>query len=117
MKKINWKQVGNVAKDVCVTVGTLAGTGLLIGAAAALQGKLENGMTVDRTHEVLTGSYDNAVKAIMNSDMMSYYKVEAVNSLKKDGDPDYYKAVISVVSNSETMDYYRAKLVQDLKTK
>lgn len=110
MKKINWKKVGETTWDVCTAVGTLAGIGLLMGVTGILQDKLEIGVT---KQEVVTGTYDNAVSAILNSNMMTSYKVDAVNLLKKDGEYSYYKAVIGVVQ-SDMMSSYKIDMIRSL---
>lgn len=57
--------------------------------------------------------YDDAVKAIMNSNMMSSYKTEAVSAVKRDGTPDYYRAVISTV-NSDMMSHYKIDAIRNM---
>lgn len=44
--------------------------------------------------------YDDAVKAITNSNMMSSDKTKALVSLKKDGDSEFYRAVIDTVTST-----------------
>lgn len=44
--------------------------------------------------------YDDAVKAITNSNMMSSDKAKVLTSLKKDGDSEFYKGVINTVTSS-----------------
>ena len=110
MKNIDWKQVGGTVKDVCTMVGTVVGTGLLIGAAGLLQNKLES-MAVER--DTVTGTYEEAVAAIMNSAMMSSYKVEAMDLLAKDEYSSYYKAVITIV-NSDAMSSYKLDMIRSL---
>lgn len=57
--------------------------------------------------------YDDAVKAIMNSNMMSSYKTKAVSAVKRDGTPDYYRAVISTV-NSDMMSNYKIDVIRNM---
>lgn len=57
--------------------------------------------------------YDDAVKVIMNSDMMSSYKTEAISVLKHDSTPDYYRAVISTV-NSDMMSSYKVDAIRNM---
>lgn len=57
--------------------------------------------------------YDDTVKAIMNSNMMSSYKTEAVSAVKRDGTPDYYRAVISTV-NSDMMSHYKIDAIRNM---
>ena len=44
--------------------------------------------------------YDDAVKAILDSSMLSSYKREAVALLNKNDDSDYYKAVVYAINSS-----------------
>lgn len=57
--------------------------------------------------------YDDAVKVIMNSNMMSSYKIEAISELKHDNTPDYYRAVISTV-NSDMMSSYKVDAIRNM---
>lgn len=57
--------------------------------------------------------YDDAVKVIMNSNMLSSYKTEAISALDKDGTSDYYRAVISTV-NSDMMSSYKVDAIRNM---
>lgn len=57
--------------------------------------------------------YDDAVKVIMNSYMLNSYKTEAINVLKRDESPDYYRAVISTV-NSDMMGSYKVDTIRNM---
>jgi hypothetical protein len=57
--------------------------------------------------------YDDAVKVIMNSNMLASYKTEAITVLKHDGTPDYYRAVISTV-NSDMMSSYKVDAIRNM---
>ena len=57
--------------------------------------------------------YDDAVKVIMNSNMMASYKTEAISVLKHEGIPDYYRAVISTV-NSDMMSSYKVDAIRNM---
>lgn len=49
--------------------------------------------------------YSGAIKAIMNSDMLSSYKKDAISIIQKDKDASYYKSIIEVV-NSDMLGSY-----------
>lgn len=49
----------------------------------------------------------------MNSNMMSSYKTEAVSAVKRDGTPDYYRAVISTV-NSDMIPSYKIEAIRNI---
>ena len=57
--------------------------------------------------------YDDTVRAIMNSNMMSSYKTEAVSAVKCDGTSEYYRAVISTV-NSDMMSSYKIDAIRNI---
>ena len=58
-------------------------------------------------------SYSDAVNAIMDSNMLSSYKQEAVAALAKDRDKEFYKAVIHVV-NSDMMGSYKGDAIKNM---
>ena len=106
MTKINWKPVGEFAGELCKIVGY----GLALVLPHAVVGYVSN------KNDTVTADYGGAVKAIMNSDMLSSYKQEAIKALKTDGSIDYYKAVIHVVYSS-AMSSYKVNMIQDLSSK
>lgn len=52
-------------------------------------------------HNIHT-SYNDAVKAIMDSDMWSVDKAKAISALKLDSKPTLYKAIIEVANNKNS---------------
>lgn len=106
MAKINWKPVGEFAGELCKIVGY----GLALVLPHVVAG------CISSTTDKLTADYGGAVKAIMNSDMLSSYKQEAIKALKNDGSIDYYKAVIHVVYSS-ALSSYKVDMIQDLSSK
>lgn len=57
--------------------------------------------------------YDDAIKAITNSNMMSSYKTEAITILKREQTSEYYRAVISTV-NSNMMSSYKIDAMRNM---
>lgn len=57
--------------------------------------------------------YSDTVDAIMNSDMLGSYKREAVDTLLKDQDNEFYKAVVHIV-NSDMMGSYKLDSIKRL---
>lgn len=105
MKKINWEPIGKFAKTACEV--------LVYGALAAASIKFSESAT--KSYGTNTAAtYGDAVGAIMDSDMSSYYKNEAIGMLKRDGAMDYYRAVIRVVENTSTSSYYRLGMIETL---
>lgn len=45
--------------------------------------------------------YSGAVNAIMESDMFSCDKTEAVSILKRDGDTEFYEAIVNIAKNND----------------
>ena len=58
-------------------------------------------------------TYGGAVETIMNSSMLSSYKQEAIETLQKDRDADYYKSVIEVV-NSNMLGSYKVETIKKI---
>lgn len=105
MKKINWEPVGKFAKTACEV--------LVYGALAAASIKYSESIT--KNHGTNTAAtYGDAVGAIMDSDMSSYYKNEVIGMLKCNGTKDYYRAVIRVVGNDDTSSYYKLHMIETL---
>ena len=106
MAKLNLKPVGEFAGEFCKIVGY----GLALVLPRVITVYLSN------KHDKVTADYSGAVEAIMNSDMMSSYKQDAVQALKTNGSIDYYKAVIHIVYSS-AMSSYKVNMIQDLSSK
>ena len=64
-------------------------------------------------HSTVEASYSGAIKAIMDSDMLSSYKKAAVNVLLKNQDKEYYKAVIEVI-NSNMLDSCKVETIKKI---
>ena len=58
-------------------------------------------------------NYGGAIEAVMNSDMLSSYKQEAVDAIQKNRDEDYYKAVIEVI-NSNMLSSYKMETIRKI---
>lgn len=67
-------------------------------AATLINGKAEE--IVNKMRYCGEVGYDDAVKAILDSDMLSSYRKEAVSLVKLDAESDYYKSVIYAVQSS-----------------
>lgn len=105
MKKINWEPIGKFAKTACEV--------LVYGALAVASVKFSESAT--RSYGMnTTATYGDAVGAIMDSDMSSYYKNEAIGMLKRNGTMDYYGAVVKVINNTSTSSYYKLSMIETL---
>ena len=107
MKKlnINWEPVGKFAKSACEI--------LVYGALAVMSIKFSES-TAKSYGKVVNATYSGAVEAIMDSDMSSYYKNEAIGMVKRNMSEDYYRAVIRVVENNSTSSYYKLGMIETL---
>lgn len=104
MGKIDWKAAGKFIGHV--------GEGMLYAFAAVTAWKLS-----DQTVAIPISTavkYDEAVDAIMKSDMTSYYKSEAIEALKQDGSVEYYRSVAHIVNDTSTTSYYRLEMIKKL---
>lgn len=103
MKKINWEPLKNFAKGTCKVIG--------IGVAAALYGAA-NYQSIARQSYSADG-YSEAANAIMDSDMWSHCKREALQLLPQDASESDYKAVIAV-ANSDMWSHDKVDAIRDL---
>lgn len=105
MKKVNLEHVANIAKKAGKVVAGVA----LIAAYASVS---ENTYAVrDRK---TTYTYSDAVDAIMESDMFSADKRQAVSLLRRYGTSEFYKAVILVVKNESMWSSDKLNTIRDL---
>jgi hypothetical protein len=104
-----------VGKDTMKTVANVAKS--LKGAIIPVLGVVLSSITISDLLNAVRYSgnvgYDDAVKVIMNSNMLASYKTEAITVLKHDGTPDYYRAVISTV-NSDMMSSYKVDAIRNM---
>lgn len=105
MKKIDWKSVGNVIGEVGKIV--LSGVGLY--TLAMFSGNID---TTSNTKSAV-GTYNSAIEAIMDSDLYSHQKTEAVAILSRDEDTEYYRAIINIVE-SDIYCHEKMKLIKKL---
>jgi hypothetical protein len=105
MKKINLKPLGDFAKDICGVVVSGLALSVLYNVSERVLGGNNSKAYVD---------YDDAVKAIMESSMLSSYKKEAMELLKPYGTMSYYKAVIYIVKDLSVLSSDKIKMIQSL---
>ena len=82
---------GKYAKIGCAFVLPVIGAALADKGVDYLAKKIYNSGKV---------TYNDAVDAILNGDMLSSAKQESVKILKKDGDSEYYRCIIHTVQSS-----------------
>ena len=62
-------------------------------------------------------SYNDAVKAIMNSSMFSHDKRDAVAALKRYGTHEFYKAIVHVAKDSSMFSHDKVEMIKTLSEK
>ena len=83
---IDREAVRNVVGAVC---GVAVGVAYFVLGCAAVVYK-----------ENIPVGYDDAIEVIVNSDMFSSCKVEAINAVKRDEESGYYKTIINIVKSN-----------------
>ena len=107
--KIKWKTVGTIAKFALE---------LAFGYAVlkALPSVVE--ICIDGHDDIpASAGYGEAVDAIMNSGMSSYYKDEVLNKLARNESDGYYKAVISILKSEDLSSYYKDEMIEKISKK
>lgn len=105
MRKVNLKPVLEFAKDICGIVA--CGAGIL--ALSKLNEKM-----LETPSSVTVARYSDAVNAIMESDMFSSDKRRAVSVLKRDGDTEFYKAIIAVAKDDSMFSCDQVHMIEHL---
>lgn len=116
MKKPDMKRIGDVAKGV----GEIMLNGLAVALVIAALGSEATRSKANDRRDYSYGrygydyDYGDAVEAIMNSNMFSHCKSEAIDVLKRDEDANYYRAIASIVKDSDTFDNYKVEMIRKL---
>ena len=104
--KISKEQAGKI----------IAGTGKVLvyglSCLALIAPHVENSVSAVK-RLTAKADYSEAIKAIINSNMMSSYKQDAIEAVQKDRDADYYKSVIEVV-NSNMLGSYKVETIKKI---
>ena len=109
MKMYKSESMGNLVKQVC----KITFYGLL---AAVSCSRLEKHVTY-RNYGSVSSGYGEAVAAIMESNMFSCDKEEAVTALKANGSADFYKAIVSIVRDPKTFSCDKRDMIKALSKK
>lgn len=104
MKKIKWESIRGYAEQLCEVASYL-----LVYTAA------NKGMKylLDCGYKEPVG-YDDAVQAIMHSGMYSHDKANAVSALKRDGDTEFYKAIVHIAKSSGMYSHDKVNMIEQL---
>ena len=104
MKKINWESVKNFAE----LVGGVVAYGLMI---TAYEKFMEN---ITEVPESTFAGYDDAIGAIMKSDMYSHDKSQAAAALKRNGNSSFYKAIIHIAKDTSMYSHDKVYMIKEL---
>ena len=102
MKKINWESVRGYAEQLCEVASYLL---VYTAASKGMKYVLDCG---DREPV----RYDDAVNAIMHSGMYSHDKADAVAVLKRDGDVEFYKAIVHIAKSSGMYSHDKVDMIK-----
>lgn len=93
MKNFN----GEPIKKALRAIATILGAAVLV--KEIKEGLLENDPDIRKVASTYSMGYGDAVEAIMDSDMFSSTKSNAIATLKSDADDEYYKAVVCIAKS------------------
>jgi hypothetical protein len=104
--KLNKEQVGKIV------VGTGKAVVFGLSCLALVIPHVENSISAVK-RLTAKADYGGAIKAIMNSDMMSSYKQDAVEAVLKGQDEAYYESIIEVI-NSNMLSSYKIDAIKKI---
>lgn len=104
MRKIDWKPIGEFVGQVCEA----ALYGLVIATSYKVGKRITNGLNST------SAGYNDAVEAIMDSDMFSHDKREAVEALSRYENAEFYRAIVRVAKDSGMFSYDKVKMIKNL---
>jgi hypothetical protein len=104
MKKIDWKPV----KDIAELVGGAVSYVLIVSA----YGKFMERITT--VSESPLAGYDDAIGAIMKSGMYSHDKAHAAAALKRNGNSEFYRAIIFIAKDSSMYSHDKVNMIREL---
>ena len=102
--KINWKPV----KEFAELVGMVLAYGLIVDATSKFVNHVSDG-----SNSVIAG-YDDAISAIMKSGMFSHDKADAAAVLKRDGNAEFYRAIIHIAEDDDVFSHDKASMIKAL---
>ena len=105
--KINWKPV----KDIAELVGGAVSYVVMIAAYR----KFMEGML--NSPDGKSAYYDDAVKAIMGSGMYSHDKAAAIESLKRYGGSEFYRAIVHIANDDSMFSHDKVNMIKALSEK
>ena len=106
----------NISKENVVNVAKTVGGFFALGVLARYAPMFTSGSTRTTTDYFCIPSYSEAVKVIMEEFTFDSSKNEAIKELRRDGDTEYYAAVIEAVRNT-TLDSGKIQIIKTLSEK
>lgn len=109
MKIVNKERlstIGNVVKEYSKVLGPLVGYAIFSQRGAIIN-------AIDELRYSGNVKYDDAVKVIMDSDMIAAYKTNILKILKRDQDSEYYKTIIHIVK-SDVIAAYKVDMISEI---
>lgn len=104
MKKFNWKPV----KDFAEIVGGAACYILMLAASNKVMER------ISEYPESSFAGYDDAIGAIMKSDMYSHDKASAAAALKRNGSSEFYRAIIHIAKDRSMYSHDKVNMIKQL---
>lgn len=105
MKKINWESVRGYAEQICEVASYVL---VYTAANKAMKYVLDCGNSYERV------GYDDAIYAIMHSSMYSHDKSSAAAALKRDGNAEFYKAIVHIAKDSGAYSHDKVDMIKQL---
>ena len=106
----------NISKETVVNVAKTVGGFFALGVLARYAPIFTSGTTRSTTDYFCIPSYSEAVKVIMEEVRLDSNKNEAIKVLRRDGDTEYYAAVIEAVKNT-MLDSGKIQIIKTLSEK
>lgn len=106
----------NISKENVVNVAKTVGGFFALGVLARYAPMFTSGSTRSTDEYICIPSYSGAVKVIMEEVTLDSNRNEAIKELRRDGDTEYYAAVIEAVRNT-TLDSGKIQIIKTLSEK
>ena len=104
----------NVTKETIKKIAIGVGKVLAYGSLTLLSMKLsKEAKDIYYGEFIDCEGFNDAVDAIVESDMSDWYKSNALAMVKRNMDTNYYKAVASI-ANGDASDWYKVQMIQNL---
>ena len=106
----------NISKETVVNVAKTVSGFFALGVLARYAPVFTSGTTRATTDYFCIPSYSEAVKVILEEVVLDSNRNEAIKELRRDGDAEYYAAVIEAV-RSTTLDSGKIQIIKTLSEK